>query len=100
MMEGAEGPLDADLRSEEMDYDHSNRFVEEATMTPPYKTERRAIVGTHRHPIGPKLTAKMTERGFCDLKQEFPQTNAQDLIGYREFYDLTTPCPSSARAVG
>jgi hypothetical protein len=52
-MEGAEGRLDADLRSEEMDYDHSDRFVEEATVTPPYKTERRAIVDTHRHPIGP-----------------------------------------------
>jgi hypothetical protein len=29
-----------------------------------------------------------TERGFYDPKQEIPQTNAQDLIGYREFYDL------------
>jgi hypothetical protein len=45
-------------------------------------TERRAIVDTHRHPIGPKLAAKMAERGFYDPKQEFPQTNAQDLIGY------------------
>jgi hypothetical protein len=45
-------------------------------------TDRRAIVDTHRHPIGPKLAAKMAERGFYDPKQEFPQTNAQDLIGY------------------
>jgi len=44
-------------------------------------TEHRAIVDTHRHPIGPKLAAKMAERGFYDPKQEFPQTNAQDLIG-------------------
>jgi hypothetical protein len=54
-------------------------------------TEHRAIVDTHRHPIGTKLAAKMAERGFYDPKQEFPQTNAQDLIGYREFYDLTDP---------
>src|SRR5271170_4438424 len=51
-------------------------------------TERQAIVDTHRHPIGPKLADKMAKRGFYDPKQEFPQTNAQDLIGYREFYDL------------
>jgi hypothetical protein len=57
-------------------------------MTPPNGTEHRAIVDTHRHPIGPKLAAKMAERGFYDPKQEFPQANAQDLIGYREFYDL------------
>ncbi len=62
-------------------------------MTPPNGTEHRAIVDTHRHPIGPKLAAKMAERGFCDPKQEFPQTNAQDLIGYREFYDLDYAMP-------
>jgi hypothetical protein len=56
-------------------------------------TERRAIVDTHRHPIGPKLAAKMAERGFYNPKQEFPQTNAQDLIGYREFYDLDYAMP-------
>ena len=56
-------------------------------------TEHRAIVDTHRHPIGPKLAAKMAERGFYDPKQEFPQTNAQDLIGYREFYDLDYAMP-------
>jgi len=57
-------------------------------LTPPNETEHRAIVDTHRHPIGPKLADKMAKRGFYDPKQEFPQTNAQDLIGYREFYDL------------
>ena len=62
-------------------------------------TEHRAqaIVDTHRHPIGPKLAAKMAERGFYDPKQAFPQTNAQDLIGYREFYDLEYAMPKSAR---
>jgi hypothetical protein len=58
-------------------------------------TERRAIVDTHRHPIGPKLAAKMAERGFYDPKREFPQTNAQDLIGYREFYDLEYAMPKA-----
>ena len=62
-------------------------------MTPTNGTEHRAIVDTHRHPIGPKLAAKMAERGFYDPKQEFPQTNAQDLIGYREFYDLDYAMP-------
>src|ERR1700730_14692579 len=64
-------------------------------MTPLSGTEHRAIVGTHRHPIGPKLAAKMAERGFYDPKQPFPQTNAHDLIGYREFYDLEYAMPKS-----
>jgi hypothetical protein len=42
----------------------------------PHGTKHRAIVDTHRHPIGPKLAGKMAERGFYDPKQEFPQTNA------------------------
>jgi hypothetical protein len=62
-------------------------------MTSPNGTEHRAIVDTHRHPIGPKLAAKIAKRGFYDPKQEFPQTNAQDLIGYREFYDLGYAMP-------
>ena len=37
----------------------------------------------------------MAERGFYDPKQPFPQTNAQDLIGYREFYDLEYAMPKS-----
>ena len=57
--------------------------TEEVTLTPPNETEHRAIVDTHRHPIGPKLADKMAKRGFYDPKQEFPQTNAQDLICYR-----------------
>ena len=56
--------------------------------TSPNGAKYRAIVDTHRHPIGPKLAAKMAASGFYDPKQPFPQTNAQDLIGYREFYDL------------
>jgi hypothetical protein len=51
-------------------------------------TDVRAVVDTHRHPVGSKLRAKMAEAGFFDPKQPFPQTNAQDLIGYRSFYDL------------
>ena len=62
-------------------------------MTLPNETEHRAIVDTHRHPIGPKLAAKMAERGLYDPKQEFPQTNAQDLICYREFFDLDYAMP-------
>jgi hypothetical protein len=53
-----------------------------------HASDRRAIVDTHRHPVGPTLRAKMAEAGFFDPKQPFPQTNAQDLIGYRSFYDL------------
>src|ERR1700735_5827478 len=56
-------------------------------------TEHPTIVDTHRHPIGPKLAAKMAERGLYDPKQEFPQTNAQDLICYREFFDLEYAMP-------
>jgi hypothetical protein len=67
--------------------------MDSATMTPPNGTEHRAIVDTHRHPIGPKLAAKMAERGLYDPKKEFPQTNAQDLICYREFFDLEYAMP-------
>ena len=62
-------------------------------MTPLSGTEHRAIVDTHRHPIGPKLAAKMAESGLYDPKQAFPQTNAQDLICYREFFDLDFAVP-------
>ena len=57
------------------------------------KKENHAIVDTHRHPIGPKLAAKVAERGLYDPKQEFPLTNAQDLICYREFFDLDYAMP-------
>src|SRR6202161_3399805 len=64
-------------------------------MTPLNKAERQLIVDTQRHPIGPKLAAKMAEAGFYDPKQPFPQTNDKDLIGYREFFDLEYAMPKS-----
>src|SRR6202050_4849179 len=62
-------------------------------MTLPNKTERRAIVDTHRHPWGAKMQAKMAERGLFDPKQGFPQTNAQELMAYREVFDLDYAVP-------
>jgi predicted TIM-barrel fold metal-dependent hydrolase len=62
-------------------------------MTLPNKTERQAIVDTHRHPVGPKLAAKMAERGLYDPKQEFPQTNPLDFVCYRDFIDLDYAMP-------
>src|SRR5271163_3518543 len=56
-------------------------------------TERRAIVDTHRHPVGRKLRDKMAESGLFDFKKPFPQTNAQDLFGYRTFFDLDYAMP-------
>ena len=35
----------------------------------------------------------MAERGLYNPKQDFPQTNAQDLICYREFFDLEYAMP-------
>ena len=44
--------------------------------------ERRAIVDTHRHPIGPKLRNKMAESGSCpsgrDFAPRFLQTPPRD----------------------
>ncbi len=51
-------------------------------------TDLRPIVDTHRHPVGPKLAAKMAARGLYDPKQEFPQTNPLDFVCYRDFIDL------------
>jgi predicted TIM-barrel fold metal-dependent hydrolase len=62
-------------------------------MTLPNKTDRRTIVDTHQHPIGPKLAARMAESGLYDPKQTFPQTNDKDLICYREFFDLEYAMP-------
>src|SRR5271157_4365030 len=62
-------------------------------MSPPNGTEYRAIVDTHRHPVGPKLRAKMVEAGLFEPNHEFPQTNAQDFIVYREFFDLDYAMP-------
>ena len=56
-------------------------------------TEHRSIVDTHRHPIGPKLAAKMAARGLYDAKKEFPQSKVEDLICYREFFDLEYAIP-------
>jgi hypothetical protein len=66
--------------------------VEEASMALPNKTERRAIFDTHRHPWGKTMQAKM-EQGLLDPKQGFPQTNALDLMGYREVFDLDYAIP-------
>jgi hypothetical protein len=62
-------------------------------MTLPNKTEHRAIVDTHRHPWGRKMQAKTEERGLLDPKQGFPQTNALDLMAYREVFDLDYAMP-------
>ena len=62
-------------------------------MTQPNKTKRRAIVDTHRHPWGKKMQVKMEEQGLLDPKQGFPQTNAQDLMAYREVFDLDYAMP-------
>jgi predicted TIM-barrel fold metal-dependent hydrolase len=62
-------------------------------MTLPDKPKRRAIVDTHRHPIGPKLAARMAEAGLYDPKKDFPQANPQDLMCYREFFDLGYAMP-------
>ncbi len=35
-------------------------------------TEHCALVDTHRHPIGPKLAAKMAQAGFYDPKLRHP----------------------------
>ena len=62
-------------------------------MAPPNKTERRVIVDTHRHPWGKKMQTKIEERGLLDPKQGFPQTNALDLMAYREVFDLDYAMP-------
>ena len=68
-------------------------------MTLPNKIEHRAIVDTHRHPWGKKMQAKIEERGLLDPKQGFPQTNALDLMAYREVFDLDYAMPCAGRAV-
>lgn len=67
-------------------------------MTLPNGTEHRAIVDTHRHPVGPKLAAKMAERGLYDPKKEFPQTNPLDFVCYRDFIDLDYAVPKQRKA--
>ena len=56
-------------------------------------TKRPAIVDTHRHPWGKKMQSKIEERGLLDPKQGFPQTNALDLMAYREVFDLDYVMP-------
>ena len=67
--------------------------MDSATVTSLNGTEYRAIVDTHRHPMGTKMQAKMAEAGLYDPKQGYPQTNAQDLISYRECFDLDYAMP-------
>jgi len=67
-------------------------------MTTPSAAKYAAIVDTHRHPMGPKMQAKMADRGLFDPKQPFPQTNAQDLICYRECFDLDYAMPKQRKA--
>lgn len=62
-------------------------------MSDPRATKPKHIVDTHRHPIGPRLSAKMAERGVYDPKKSFPQTNASDIMTYREFMDLAYSMP-------
>jgi hypothetical protein len=63
------------------------------TITLPDGAEHLAIVDTHRHPVGPKLRAKLAEAGLFDPNQEFPQTNALDFIAYRDVLDLDYAMP-------
>jgi len=57
-------------------------------MTPSNGSKYRAIVDTHRHPVGAKLKAKMAEAGLFDPKKPLPQANAQDFFATRDFLDL------------
>jgi predicted TIM-barrel fold metal-dependent hydrolase len=62
-------------------------------MSDSHSMKTQHIVDTHRHPIGPKLSAKFAERGVYDPKKPFPQTNAADIMTYREFMDLAYSMP-------
>ncbi|MDY7528905.1 MULTISPECIES: amidohydrolase family protein [unclassified Cryobacterium] len=61
-------------------------------MTTQTGTDYRAIVDTHRHPIGPKLQAKCAEAGLFDPSRTFPQNSGLDVV-YREFVDLEYAMP-------
>ena len=67
--------------------------MDSATTTPQNGWKHRTIVDTHRHPWGQKMQAKIEERGLLDPKQGFPQTNALDLMAYREVFDLDYAMP-------
>lgn len=62
-------------------------------MTLSKKTERKNLVDTHRHPWGKKMQSKMVELGLLDPNKDFPQTNALDLMAYREVFDLDYAVP-------
>jgi predicted TIM-barrel fold metal-dependent hydrolase len=55
--------------------------------------EHKHVVDTHRHPFGPKLVARMAERGLFDPSKSFPQAGAGDVMYYREFIDLDYAMP-------
>jgi hypothetical protein len=57
-------------------------------MTPPNGTKYRAVVDTHRHPVGARLRDKMAEAGLFDPRKPLPQANAQDFFASRDFLDL------------
>ncbi len=59
---------------------------------------RRAIVDTHRHPIGRRLRDKMAEKGMFDPNQPLPQANAEDIVFYSEFIDLDQAMPKQRDA--
>lgn len=62
-------------------------------MTTTNGTKYQAIIDTHRHPVGPRLRAKMADAGLYDPNKAFPQTNPQDFICYRDFVDLDYAMP-------
>jgi predicted TIM-barrel fold metal-dependent hydrolase len=51
------------------------------------------IVDTHRHPLGPKLIAKMVGRGLYDPTKSLPQVAAGDVFVYRTLVDLEYAMP-------
>jgi len=57
-------------------------------MAPLNGTKYRAIIDTHRHPVGATLRDKMAEAGLFDPKKPLPQANAQDFFATRDFLDL------------
>jgi predicted TIM-barrel fold metal-dependent hydrolase len=94
----------ANLRFEQSAFDSSDGTFDSSDVTDCHAmlasmtaqngdTGYRAIVDTHRHPVGPKLRAKMVEVGLFDPTKEFPQTNPQDFVVYRDFFDLDYAMP-------
>ena len=69
-------------------FENAAKPAEGVTMTPPNGSKYRAIVDTHRHPVGAKLRDKMAEAGLFDPRKPLPQANAQDFFATRDFLDL------------